>query len=348
MQPHQRLTSLDGLRGWGALSVVLFHVFVIGFPSSPEAGEALRRIFIFNGELAVWIFFVVSGFSLSLGFMTKGDRRSVVRTALGRYARLAIPIASATLLVMAAGPWLVDPAQRPPLFRDFVTEAPSLHEALRFSLVDVFFHYDARTSPIPPLWTMAYELFGSVAVFATLLVFGTWRWRVVGYAAVAASVYILHPIYTAFMAGVMLAAAHVQWPKAESVTRYTLPLVLVGCAWLVRNEPGRLSIPAAILITWCAISNSHFSAFLGHRLSRWLGSISFPLYLTHSTVFYAFSLAMPSGLVTNLLTVAVALVLATIFIPTDRLGVWAARRMGALVFLAGTPKAAGPAKPQNQ
>ena len=48
-----RLDFLDGLRGWGAVAVLLFYVFVETFPISTTVTGTLRHIFMFNGVLAV-------------------------------------------------------------------------------------------------------------------------------------------------------------------------------------------------------------------------------------------------------------------------------------------------------
>ena len=47
---------------------------------------------LIDGTLAVYVFFVVSGFSLSTGWVAKRDPRLIARMALSRYLRLALPI----------------------------------------------------------------------------------------------------------------------------------------------------------------------------------------------------------------------------------------------------------------
>lgn len=89
-------------------------------------------------------------------------------------------------------------SERPIEWRPYVTHAPTVIEALRFTFYDVFFRYSAKTSLMPQLWTMKYELFGSVAVFVSLLAFGRWRFREAGYIGVAGCLYFVHPIYCAF------------------------------------------------------------------------------------------------------------------------------------------------------
>lgn len=65
----QRTYFLGGLRSWGSVIVLLYHTFVEIFPPTPEIGRVLLHLFPFNGGLAVFIFFIVSGYALSLGYI---------------------------------------------------------------------------------------------------------------------------------------------------------------------------------------------------------------------------------------------------------------------------------------
>src|SRR5665213_1692875 len=89
-----RFRFLDGLRGWAAVVVLFYHIFIDGLP--PDAVMADRmiwaKVFCLNGTLAVCVFFVISGFSLSIRYLETGDERGLARIAFGRYFRLAIPI----------------------------------------------------------------------------------------------------------------------------------------------------------------------------------------------------------------------------------------------------------------
>ena len=90
----ERYRFLDGLRGWAAAVVLLHHLFVDGLPAnSLMADRALwAKVFFLNGMLAVSIFFVISGFSLSIRYLEAGDGKALGRVAAGRYLRLALPI----------------------------------------------------------------------------------------------------------------------------------------------------------------------------------------------------------------------------------------------------------------
>ncbi len=137
----RRLKFLDGLRGWGAVIVLLYHVFSDGLPVDAVIGGQLKYYVPFNGTLAVLVFFVVSGFSLSVRYLAEGDIQSWLKIAAGRYLRLAIPILAACLvvhLVMVFG-FVDPPAERLPKFGSFFNFAPTSWHLLKFSLFDVFF-----------------------------------------------------------------------------------------------------------------------------------------------------------------------------------------------------------------
>jgi peptidoglycan/LPS O-acetylase OafA/YrhL len=89
-----RLRFLDGLRGWAAVVVLLHHVFIDGLPANAlMADRSLwAKVFFLNGTLAVSVFFVISGFSLSIRYLETGNGSALGRIAAGRYLRLALPI----------------------------------------------------------------------------------------------------------------------------------------------------------------------------------------------------------------------------------------------------------------
>jgi peptidoglycan/LPS O-acetylase OafA/YrhL len=86
---EERLPVLDGLRGWGAIFVLLFHVFCEGLPVTAESGAFLRLLLPFSGlYAAVLVFFVVSGISLSYGYFKERQVEKLIAAAGSRYFRL--------------------------------------------------------------------------------------------------------------------------------------------------------------------------------------------------------------------------------------------------------------------
>src|SRR5262245_43932704 len=84
-QHPMRFGFLDGLRGWAAVIVLFHHVFVDGLPANDFMADRLfwARIFFMNGTFAVCLFFVISGFSLSISYLQTGDERGLARMAAG-------------------------------------------------------------------------------------------------------------------------------------------------------------------------------------------------------------------------------------------------------------------------
>ena len=153
-----RFRFLDGLRGWAAVVVLLHHLFVDGLPANSfMADRALwAKVFFLNGTLAVSVFFVISGFSLSIRYLETGDGRALGRIAAGRYLRLALPIfaiCAVTYVLLVLG--LIPPAApRPSPLDQFLSFSPTIDGLLSFALLKVFVAYSGAESYDPPLWTM--------------------------------------------------------------------------------------------------------------------------------------------------------------------------------------------------
>jgi peptidoglycan/LPS O-acetylase OafA/YrhL len=99
--------SLEGLRGIAAIIVVFWHSMLGFFPS----GAGIFSYFpldqtlvgkpwfgLLNGNAAIAFFFVLSGFVLTQSYFQKRDDLSIVRGAVKRWPRLAIPVVVAVLM----------------------------------------------------------------------------------------------------------------------------------------------------------------------------------------------------------------------------------------------------------
>src|ERR1019366_7324910 len=87
-----RLVFLDGVRGWASLMVVFSHLLPCFLAITTPFYRHSYLTFLCDGTLAVYIFFVLSGFALSIRFLQTGDARIPVELALRRYPRLTLPI----------------------------------------------------------------------------------------------------------------------------------------------------------------------------------------------------------------------------------------------------------------
>lgn len=349
--PDRRLHFLDGVRGWGALAVVLYHICVEGFPASPLSSAHLWRVPLFHGTFAVLLFFLVSGAALSSGYFMTGDRVGLARLAAGRYFRLALPVAAACTLVfvlMKAGaipPW----QERPAPFDAMLRFDPSMCDLAYFVSWGVFFDYSAQTTFIGPLWTMPIELAGSFIVFALLAIAGRSGQRLWAFVVVFLALFAVGSAYCLFVAGVIAADLYLRNSRVETGSRSALGVVLVvaGVALSGMGEgPATIAyrpIVASIALLAGIMLVRPARDFFSNRVSRWLGRMSFPLYLIHGPVLFAVSLPLLAALkdaglgnagarlVTAGVTLPVAILASFVLLPVNDLATRLSRQFGKML-----------------
>jgi peptidoglycan/LPS O-acetylase OafA/YrhL len=342
----RRFRFLDGLRGWAAVVVLLHHVFVDGLPANNVmADRALwAKVFFLNGTLAICVFFVISGFSLSIRYLETGDGKALGRVAAGRYLRLMIPIFAIcvithVLLLLAVIP---PAAERPPPLDAFLTFTPSLQQLLSFSLAKVFVAYANSETYDPPLWTMSYEFYGSFMTFAIVAWVRPQRRRTIAFAALFFALAVLQTYFALFVAGVLLAELYGSGALSIGASRAGVALCAIGLLLLLLPNAwfGAVYIGGATCLTAGAIFCGPLRAFFENRLSGFLGWISFPLYLTQAAVIYVLA---PRGLtlvadlgfaaetqrvIVGVALIPVALLCAIAFCPINDFAVAASRRFG--------------------
>ena len=355
----QRFRFLDGLRGWAAVVVLFHHVFIDGLPAnSVMADRALWSKALFtNATIAVCIFFVVSGFSLSIRYLETCDEKGLAKMAFGRYFRLAIPIFAIcvlTYLLMVVG--LIQPAaQRPPPLDVYLRFIPTLEGLLKFSLFNVFVSHGTAESYDPPLWTMAYEFFGSIMVFAILAAMRRAALRTWMFATVFAALALWQSLYALFFAGILLAdlfRTFANWKPASLIG------AVLGCCGILLSLTltprfGVGYIASATLLTAGAAFCAPIRRLFENPLSDFLGWISFPLYLVQAAAIYSFALWSLNAIsgsgfaeltqrwIVDFATIPVAFMLAIAFGPINDLAVTVSRKIGA-ASVAALPRRPSP------
>jgi peptidoglycan/LPS O-acetylase OafA/YrhL len=102
---RQKLHYLDGIRGWAAFSVAIFHLFDkiykdlnFRLPTRNHLETFLFRFIIWNGRLSVTIFFVLSGRVIALSYLNTKNPKNLVSSMIRRPFRLFIPVLASYLL----------------------------------------------------------------------------------------------------------------------------------------------------------------------------------------------------------------------------------------------------------
>src|SRR4051812_47423816 len=101
--PRDRLEGIEALRGFAALSIILFHLIWIAHVKLPTTLDILKYYL----GMGVPLFFVISAFSLSYGYLGRLDRgEGLVSFYIRRLARIA-PLLYFMLAVHLALIWFV-------------------------------------------------------------------------------------------------------------------------------------------------------------------------------------------------------------------------------------------------
>ncbi|MGA2043842.1 MAG: acyltransferase [Roseiarcus sp.] len=299
-----RLAHLDGLRGCAACVVLFDHLaFALNSP----------LVELFNGNAAVCIFFVLSGYVLAA--LSLGSGLSFQALALRRYIRLVGPMLVVSCFawaLLAAGLyrnqdaaaalsswWLAMWYKFPPSFPQMIVETLYGAFASGQSL------YNCN------LWTMRPELMGSLYIFAISATTRSRGLRTLSYIALAL-------VYCAdylplFSIGALLCEFRLELARAFTnrgvanaaagasvfVTGLALCLVtdagLVGRAfrWLPALVPGDSGMHWHMLgATLLVVATLHWPLArrgFGGRIGRFLGRISFVLYLIQVPVICSFT-----------------------------------------------------------
>lgn len=357
-----RLLFLDGVRGWAALAVVLYHLLPT-FLLTAEQQQAVRWLMPpIDGALAVVVFFVVSGFSLSIAFVRKGSRLNIASLAIRRYPRLLIPVLAATLVAYAmmrtglnSAPQLAAMTGHTNWPAKAYQFSPSFLDAIRFGTWDVFFDYDDSRAYSPVLWTMSVEMAGSALVLGALAALGKSPVRWIAYGALwAAFAYLGSPL-TAFVAGIVLAEIYdrrVISRLRRSNASLFLSLLMIAGVWIVSvverplyANATAVSIFGTIVVAAVVISDV-LNRAMSCRISRKLGHLSFPLYLTHSVVLCIVAsrigIQLLGANVSEYLTVAIevlvvvplCLIVASFFAPIESFAIDVSRKLSDLLQLS--------------
>jgi peptidoglycan/LPS O-acetylase OafA/YrhL len=371
-----RLAALDGLRGWAAVAVCLFHfsyeTFGVQYPG-------LRNIFtasLLNGRLAVALFFALSAYVLTYDSWGNSDKSRVVGRMIKRYPRLTIPIFfSAVLVFVLMSAHLVFNHEA----AKFVHNRAWLGPAAQFqpdfwTMVGYGLRATFTLDPSPNynsfLWTMYFEFWGSLVLLA--LCFAE-RWLRDIFLPLILFCMILavrDPTALPIGFGGLLALLHRRNSHARSQAGWTSNLwailicgvaVFIAGSYELRDEISRVG-PVPVVVAFSAIailstlSNAPWLRWVLERpVSQFLGRISFPLYILQYPVLISFTswliiemhrwgtLNIWTADLISLLSFALTVGLAILIIPVESLAILSASALDKAVRAGWAKVASSPA-----
>ncbi len=321
MSQSGKIESLEGLRGIAALIVVASHIRQLFLPelshtiatavsSLPWPLDKLVTAITeapFDGNYAVYTFWVLSGFVLSLKYWTapaSNPGRYLLSSAVKRYLRLAPPVLFSTLFALALikSGLIVNQqlaqhhlAHHPDWsayaqwLSAFFSSPPQFTKALQSGLWDTFFHYDRTTTYNAVLWTIEKEFTGSLLLFTALAL--TNRLTRVGPLWLAASIgstLVRTHWLTAFLIGAWIArslpqlkATFLRHPNIQHPLAIFIIITSLGITIGLPNYHGIANLILATITVVLVLTLHQIQKILSRTTFTTLGKLSFSLYLIH-------------------------------------------------------------------
>lgn len=248
----RRLVELEALRGLAAIVVLINHLLVafypkfhgLRFPQEPLSLYGTPLFALVNGSAAVVLFFVLSGFVLTVGSFRDKSCSSLIVGALKRWPRLVVPILAVNLISGAlagsgyywnavaasdiGSAWLGAFFKNNLGFWESIATAATEGSFLTFIASHDYYNSN--------LWTMYYEFFGSFACFGiagAMVLCPRFAWLICA-SAVAVTAWFFDPYFICFPAGTCLAYF------------YNQPSWKVFATWFAQHA--RSALPAAIIV----------------------------------------------------------------------------------------------------
>ena len=317
--------ALEGIRGLAAIVVVLHHFAFAFFPLLILGSGAVQHMrfednihgtplaLLFSGTFAVAIFFVLSGFVLTIGFFQTKKDSIIKKLAAKRYLRLMLPALAITMVccvLMKLGfPQYIAKAANITgsswLLGEGWNFTPHFLGALYSGTVGIFL--EGKSGYDNVLWTMATEFIGSFIVFAFVLLFGKSKYRWISY--VMAMILTFNTWFLPFIFGMALADLYASGRLEAFKKKRWIAGALVGTVFFgsytwsapasvytVINTQFFSSITINYLVLYLTLGATFlvFSVLASRRLTSWLkkpkisalGKYTFSLYLVHLPILY--------------------------------------------------------------
>jgi peptidoglycan/LPS O-acetylase OafA/YrhL len=323
--------ELEGLRGMAAIIVAGYH-FILAFYAFSVFGpgnllspvQHMRfednlygsPISVFmSGTFAVAIFFVLSGFVLSIGFFQTGRTEIIKSLASKRYLRLMLPaLASVLLSYLFIKLGLSHTAEAAQITRSGWLAgmwhfSPHLFQAIHEAAISIFLTSGSPYNHV--LWTMKNEFIGSFIVFGFALLFAKSNYRWILYIILILLTY--RTWYLGFIIGVMLADLHALGYVQQKVRGFGV--IVLGSFGLFLggypfasvqhtvyqyfptfthgiNYQAFYATMGAAIVVLCVLITSQAARILSKKYISLIGKYTFSLYLVHSLVLFSFTSAL--------------------------------------------------------
>lgn len=386
MRKDASLEFLRGAAALAVLNGHILRAFAPAAEGGDNAAQSLKTslaFIAFNGGSAVYLFFVLSSYVLVKRYFQTRKAQDLLLGAIKRLPRLAGPVLVAVLAscfifkldlyffqdaaAITQSEWLSSFGNAS---RVLSPETASFSDAFLQGVWRTFIYGDKYYDS--SLWTMTVEFWGSMLTFALapIVFFLLGRWTLFSWVCIAAAMFLalqvsfffcafpaslmLYPLLATgfrpnrWVRGAMVIVSLAMLGYAGSAVGIYRPLALLETA--ISSDVGLrqacVAIPASIMLVYTMLSVDEPPAWLSGKTVRFLGDLSFPLYLVHVPVICSLGswVLLASG---SAALGAAAAMLGSILaaLPLMTFNNWWVQALGALFnrLRRGSPMTAAPA-----
>ena len=323
---NKKLIYLDGIKGLGCVMVFLCH-FVFAFyygmyhyqmeachlPGSLDIaiGKSPLNLF-FNGNTAVRLFLILSGYTLCLGFFKTRDKERLMASVKRRYLRLMPPVLVVNVVIwlcMVLGLYQNGPAAElagsTAWFAGFNSFEPSFFGMLYESLLGCFLFGINDYNGV--LWTLQILFAGAYLDYILADLVSHLRWRYVIY-AVTAVLLLRSDFLGIFLGYVLCDFMHTEWRWRKALCEQkTLNWLLLVMGLYFMSYPSAgfgyegtvweilpfvfvnyYHIFGVLCFVFAVLNLKPVQRFFSMNVFQYLGRISYSLYLLHFLVIATF------------------------------------------------------------
>lgn len=180
---QKKLHRLEALRGFASLFVVLHHSYIF-----KDFWQTPLTKFLFFGQEAVMLFFILSGFVIQYSFLLSGDK-SFKTYFFKRFNRIYIP-----LIIVLLANIIIFYIENKPIIFDFKELVGNI-----FMLQDMDWRPRIICAPIlnnNPLWSLSYEWWFYMSFFVFHSYFNSKTTKYIYYIGVVATIsYLVYPFW---------------------------------------------------------------------------------------------------------------------------------------------------------
>jgi len=309
-----KINSVEGIRGIAATIVIFSHFCYIFFPFvHRESENGVNSIlydlpfgFIYSGTFAVYVFFVLSGYILSL--ISESYTSNLFVLSVKRYLRLGIPVFISVLIAYVFFIlFTVDKSNVSSWISNYGNFDYSFIGAINSGIIGSLFAGDSNYNFV--LWTMQIEFFGSILIYIIYIQKKiNFRNIMVLMFVSVVSLYLVQVISSKLMLGLLsILVGSILYEKGKELRTGLSIILFVAALYLAGVHNNSLSYSfissflgsytyeicnffAGIIIVYTILFSKLLSDIFSTKLCVFLGKVSFSIYLIHLPILSVFSI----------------------------------------------------------